>query len=376
MIGIVTPYKVPNYGTKLQAYAMQELIGQYDDVEIINFVGASDYRPRAVLGKVKLRINNRNLINKNIEAEKYRKIRVESIHKFDVVYYRFSEKIKGTLTLQKKMKGYYAVVCGSDQLWAPLNVDADYFTLTIVPKGVPRISFSSSFGISNIPQSYHKAYKRFLKKMDAISVRETSGKTIVKDIVGRDATVTLDPTLMLSKKIWEMLAEKSMYNLKKYIFCYFLGGNSKHREFAKELSRRTGCKIVIFPHCKQFNEADVGFADMEILDAQPQDFVNLIRNADYVCTDSFHGTAFSTIFEKDVAVFERFSNTTKESTNSRIYSLLQKLDMESMLMKDAADVDKFMVLELNRERIKELLEMEKKKSFSYLDNALKLQRKN
>jgi len=375
MIGIITPYKVPNYGTKLQAYAMQELLNMYDSAEIINFMGASDYRPRAVLGKIRIKYEkkkNRHQTNhfKNQDYQTLKKERVRSIMCFDDTFYRLSSEIKGTLSLKKQMRNYRAVVCGSDQLWAPLNIDADYFTLTVVPKGIPRISFSASFGVSDIPERYKPAYRRYLNKMKHISVREETGNAIVKEMTGRTVPVTLDPTLMLKRETWEKLADYSNLSFEKYIFCYFLGANPEHRLFAKRLARQTGCQLVSIPHCEQYNIADEGYSTIEISDAQPQDFLNLIRNADYVCTDSFHGTVFSMIFEKKVAVFERFLSGDKGSTNSRIHTLLGTLDAEDALMKSSDEAESFLSLKLNYNGIKQNLENERIKSFAYLDQAL------
>lgn len=381
MIGLITVYKVPNYGTKLQAYAMQELLSLYDETEVINFVGATDYRVRPIIGKLKIKWRRKiagkekDAMAANSDYPEMKRNRIAAVNKFDGQFFRFSKQIKGTVNLQSYMKGCKAVVCGSDQLWAPINVDADYFTLTVVPKGVRRISYAASFGISDIPKKYVNAYKRFLSQMDSIAVREVTGRDIVKTIADKEATVTIDPTMMLTRQQWADLAEKSSCNYEKYIFCYFLGDNKQHREFAKKLAERTGCKIITIPHCEKFQEADVHFADVNLCDVQPQDFIHLIRNADYVCTDSFHGTVFSVIFGKRVAVFERFANSESGSTNSRIYSLLDMFGMREALMKSSEELDSFLEYSYNKEEVNGIIETEQRKSFEYLDNALGFSRK-
>ncbi len=82
----------------------------------------------------------------------------------------------------------------------------------------------------------------------------------------------------------------------KYIFCYFLGNNPPHREFAKRLREKTGCKIIALTHLDEYVKSDESYADETPYDIDPADFLNLIRNAEYVCTDSFHCSVFSILY--------------------------------------------------------------------------------
>lgn len=384
MIGLVTPYKTINYGTKLQAYAMQEMLGKYDETELINFVTSSDHRVSAILGKVSPAILGNKLkmkkADKALRADEdfYKKHmqRKKAIASFDKEHYKFSESAKGNNEFNTLVKKYDSVVCGSDQLWAPRNVKADWFTLTIVPDGIKRISFAASFGIEEVPSSMKKKYKKYLDNMDAIAVRETSGARIVKELTGKEVQVTLDPTLMLDATEWEKIANKSTKNPDEpYIMCYFLGDNKMHRDFARKLREKTGCKIYAMGNFKGKNESDVDFADCDIYDATPDDFVNLIRNAAYVCTDSFHGTVFSTIFKRKVAVFERFKKDEAGSTNSRIYSLLDMLGTQNQLITSLDMLDDFSNSEIDYDKVYERLEAKKQESYDYLDKALNKSRR-
>lgn len=379
MIGIVTPYKVNNYGTKLQAYAMQKLFDKYDDSEIVNFLTKSDSRFSAVTGKLfSLNIWHHKITEKlmqqgmkrNQELYKDLQIRNKAINSFDTSFLKFSEYTVGSKNLKELVKKYDCVVCGSDQLWAPRNVIADYFTLTWVPKECRIMSFSASFGITNVPIHLKAKYCKFLRRFDMIAVRENNGVSIVKDLIGEDAVVTADPTLMLDRAEWEEVSNSSNVDIRgSYIFCYFLGSNPEHRKYAEEVSKITGYKIVILPHFINFCDEDEKIGDYKLYDVTPSDFLHLIQNANIVLTDSFHASVFSFIFERKLGVFERFNAESTGSTNSRIYSLLKNLDTQNCLIK-GTDVNGFLSTEMNYTSIGNNLVGLRDKSKQYIVSAL------
>lgn len=110
-----------------------------------------------------------------------------------------------------------------------------------------------------------------------------------------------------------------------YIFAYFLGANPEYRKQVRKLAKSTGLKIVALRHMDQYVEDDESFGDYAPYDVAPDRFLNLLRGAEYVCTDSFHGTCFSIINEKRFMIFNRYANTSATSKNSRIDSLCQNL---------------------------------------------------
>ena len=370
MIGIVTPYKVVNYGTKLQAYAMQELMSKYDDAELLGFVSGTDRRLSSIIGKVYLKFIRKKNGSSTSPIDEELKKREKAINSFDR-FYRFGKIIKGNAALNNAINDYSTVVCGSDQLWAPSNVIADYFTLTLIPENINKFSYAASFGINDIPKALRKRYKKFITRLNFVSVREQQGKAIVKEVTGKEATVVLDPTLMLEANEWRVLAEKSTIHIEKpYVFCYFLGKSSEHREFACKLAKKKGLVLVSIPHFKGWNEADKNFGDIQIYEAGPIEFLNLIKCACYVCTDSFHGTVFSILFKRQVAVFERFKKGSDESTNSRIYTLLENFGMKNQLYADDKDVDAFLAAPINYTDVIDKLSVLRKESFDFLDNAI------
>lgn len=373
MIGLLTPYNVQNYGTKLQAYAVQELMSAYDDVEVINF---RPNFPERVKRKIEKKVMGNSFSDNKISNT--RELDEELKSKRNAAISSFDKKLKivpqiyGFKNLRKKAAAYAAVVCGSDQIWNPVNLPEHIFMLEFVPEAVRRIALSPSFGIPTIPDNLRSEYKKRLSHIEYMSVREKSGCEIVSGLGFKNPCWTLDPTLILPEEKWHALADESKYNIdEKYIFCYFLGSNPKGREGAAKLRSLTGYKIVNLPHFKSYVNADENFADCDLYDVTPQDFINLIRNAQYVCTDSFHGTAFSIIFEKQFMCFERHQTSDKASTNDRIYSVLSLVGESSRLVKDVESIKKLALDNINFTGVKSILNTKRADATCFLDNAVK-----
>ena len=160
-------------------------------------------------------------------------------------------------------------------------------------------------------------------------------------------------------------------NLKqKYIFCYFLGNNSDQRDFAKKLSEKTGYKIVTLPHMDEIIKTDFEFGDYKLYNIGPSEFINLIKNAEYVCTDSFHGTAFSIMNHKLFFSFGRYANNSKQSTNSRIQSLLNSLKISNRLCNANDSIEDCIERKIDYSQVDESLEELRKYSRNYLTNAI------
>ncbi len=338
---LLTPFNVTNYGTKLQAYAVQEYISQYDDVEIIN------YQPD-FWGRVKRKIEW-------IKIKKYSDVKSskgvknmpeEWVAKRRASINRFNSRLKvapvtvGMNNLIEKTAMCKAVVCGSDQIWNPVNLGQHVYMLEFVAKGAKRISFAASFGISKLPKALYNTYKSRLSNIDYISVRESTGCDIVEEL-GYNAVELLDPTLLLEEEKWNQLAAcgADIVPDEPYIICYFLGNHKHGRDVAKELSRKYGgAAIVNLPHFKQYVPYDDGFADIDLNEVSVESFLALIKNAAAVCTDSFHGSAFSVIFEKDLYCVERHSGSDKGNTNDRVYSVLKLLGISERMITQQSDV--------------------------------------
>lgn len=382
MIGLATPYLTNNFGTKLQAFALQSAVRALGhEAEIIGYTfGESGSRLRKMLAPQIWRYKfekrrKEKILRRYPEILRGYAVRERAFERFTREKLCISDTCTTLQTAREQARKYSAVVCGSDQIWLPSHIIADYYTLRFVPADAVRVAYAPSFGLGRVPLLLKRDYAAFLKRMDRISVRESAGQAFVRDLIHREVPVVLDPTLLLDKSEWSRnLAGVRCPSEGKFILGYFLGKNGAHREKVRALKKKTGFKIVALPHIDGVAGADASYADELLYDAGPAEFVSLIQNAEYVCTDSFHGSVFSLIQQKEFFIFERFSATEKGSTNSRIYSLTEMLGLEGRLLDNETGIRKDWG-ELLRQtidycRVNAGLAAQRAKSMDYLKKAL------
>ena len=176
---------------------------------------------------------------------------------------------------------------------------------------------------------------------------------------------------MFNKSEWLNYFKDKRIIKDKYIYCYFLGNNPEQREFVKRLKKSTGYKIVSLLHVDEYIKSDNDFPDYAPYDIGPEEFVNLIRHAEYVVTDSFHGTVFSVINGKKFFTFKRFKETATLSTNSRMDSLFNLLNLHERFITADMNVDDVLSLDINYDMVWDRIETYREKSYEYLRKALK-----
>ncbi len=341
-IGVCCEYEHRNYGSMLQALAtVMQLEKLGCDYELIRYTRklTPDLFARS-LSRIPEEIHL--MIRRRRQAQKLKKypdiqegvrLRNARFEQFSRRHFpKVSRPYDTFFQLQKAARQYGAVLVGSDQLWTPRGYSTGFFNLLFVPDDIPKIAYATSFGVSRIPDSKKKIAQTFLSRIEYIGVRETRAAEIIKELTGRDVPTVADPTLLFSAQDWlNMIPLRQIPPLagKKYIFCYFLGNNPRHREEAQKLRAETGCQIVFLPHLDEFIPGDLRFGDVQLFDIGPEEFVNLIRNAAYVCTDSFHGSVFSILYHRPFVTFNRFEDHDKNSRNSRIDTLLAQTGLEN-----------------------------------------------
>lgn len=386
-IGIVSCYFQHNYGSMLQAYATQMILDKLGiENETINISGFNGEIKKAKIKYfIKASLTSDILLSKlgmakNVIRKKfsksnygqYSKLRNEKFDAFSKKYFRLSEAYESKRSLAEKCtEKYDAVLVGSDQLWLPGNIAADYYTLNFVPSQVNTISYATSFGMSELPKDSAAKAKVFLKRIRHLSVREFSGKKIIKDLTGRDVPVVCDPTLLFTGEDWMQIQKEEPIIKEPYIFCYFLGNNPPHREFASRLKKATGCRIVALTHLDEFVKSDENYADETPYDVDPADFLNLIRNARYVCTDSFHCSVFSILYKKEFFTFRRFTRNTKQSTNSRLDTLFGTLGISGRVFSGNEEINECIGRTIDFDSVHKRIAELREESLQYLKNALK-----
>ncbi len=383
MVGVCIKYMHENYGGILQSYAtVSYLEKQHIDYELIRYT-----RKKTFTEAIKdiPRVFNRVWFNSRYEGIQRRlslkihrdyarnnEIRMKEFAGFkEWAFKNFSEEYIGFARLCEGGKKYSAVITGSDQLWSPAGLPTNYYNLMFVPDNTLKISIASSFGVKRIPWYQKKRTAQFLKRLDLISMRENRGSEIVKELTGRTVPTILDPVFFLSEQEWlERIPNKSEIN-EKYIFSYFLGANKEHRDAVKKLAGSKGLKIVALRHMDQYVEYDESFGDLAPYDVSPKRFLNLLRNAEYVCTDSFHGTAFSIINRKQFVVFDRYSESSSFSKNSRIDTLCHNFGLDDRRCRDGRDIIGIVENEIDYQMIAVNFEEQKKITDKYIQEVLK-----
>lgn len=383
---IVSCYFQHNYGSMLQAYATQMALDKLDyENETIDIAGFNhEIKKAKILYFAKASLTSDILISKlgmakNVLIKKFSKndyarlskVRSDRFDAFGKKYFRLSSRYSSKEELGKKCdENYSSVLVGSDQLWLPGNIAADYYTLNFVPTTVNSIAYATSFGQSSLPKDSAKKATIFLKKIKHIGVREESGQKLVKKLAGRNVPVVCDPTLLFTGDEWMKIQKKEPIIKGKYILCYFLGNNPPHREFAEKLKKETGCKIVALTHLDEFVKSDEGYADETPYNIDPADFLNLIRNAEYVCTDSFHCSVFSILYKKEFYTFRRYNRNTRQSTNSRLDTLFKITGIEGRLLAGDEKIVDYLNIKTDFDEAHKKLAGVRQQSYEYLKVAL------
>ena len=315
-VGIITFLHNDNFGSALQAYALQKTIRDLgfdcehldyhpDRTEKIRNLLKSGNNPRLVLEGIR---------KKQVRAEQSgarRKSR--AIPVFYEKQMRLSKRCRNRKELKEVARKYDLLVCGSDQIWNPVWLNEAYF-LTFAEKSTPRIAYAASLGVSHMPKaSKIRKIRRWTEGFRAISVREAEGADLLERMTGRKADVMPDPVCLLSAAEWnETAGDPPAGN--PYLLCYFIGENPDYWNRVRELQQETGLRILVLPV-----NADSFCNGYELLDgAGPEDFLAAVRGASCFCTDSFHGLVFGTLFGIRTELIRRYREDDPESKNSRV----------------------------------------------------------
>lgn len=376
-IGIITIVRVNNYGAELQAFALQkklELMGY--DAEIIDYLYYKHKNHRiSELEKPWIDIGYKRKVKEFLypiiyalktffkkEQGQHRINNFDSFHKKNT---RFSEvQYSSMKELYMAQFPYEIFLVGSDQVWNPWSkTSLDPYFLTFAPKGKKRISYASSFGVSELPQQSIEKFTDRLNELDDISVRESQGVDIVKKITGRAVQHVLDPTLLLSCNDWNKVATPPEFS-EEYILLYLVTSSKYAMSVAAGLSELTKYKVVNI--CKEAVSENKSQTFVNIVDAGPSEFLGWCSNASVIVTNSFHGTAFSIVFNRPF-----FSIIGKNRSNtSRQESLLSLLNLNSRILREGDSLIDENPLNIDFYEANNILQIQIEYSVSYLARSI------
>lgn len=321
--GTLTYHFANNYGACLQTFALQQfLINNNIDNIIINYYTHNQQNNNKLLKDWNIKGTVFNIVRFPFYFK--RKLRIK---KFDEFRYKnlfiSNQLISDSIQLYNYLNkiDIDTIIVGSDQVWNPntLDFEKEYFLKDL--KNKYKIGYSVSIGNADIEQL--EKFQNQINNFTKISVREISTRNKLKRFTDNDIAITLDPTMLLDKDFWYKYTSEFDYD-NKYILCYFLGRKdfNKFYNCVKKLSKKFNLKIKIITA----NYGISAYNKNAILDAGPEDFLTLIRNASMVCTNSFHATAFSIIFNVPFYSFENGNvNDTRKSDILRRLELFERI---------------------------------------------------
>lgn len=381
-IGLCLKYEARNYGSKLQALATIRVIEELGhECKVIHYGKAGLWFKIKSLPRIfnpifrqdkLLELSKKNALRAHPELVPLLKVRNDLFKQYDIKYFdKYEVRGEYFKDIQQLALQFDAIVSCSDQLWSPAGWGTNFYNLMFVPDTIRKVSFASSFGISQIPNGQKKGTAEYIKRIEHVSCRENRGAEIVKELTGRDVPVLMDPVFAYDKEEWSKLVEDEQVYDFPYIFCYFLGTNIEHRKVADAFAKKHGLKIVFLRYLDQYVDYDKNFGDYAPYDVDPSRFMNILRHAKYVFTDSFHGCAFSIINHKEFVVFDRYANTSSVSKNSRIDSVCKNLDLSDRRFDGTNKLNEIVDRPIDWVSIQKKLNSYKEKMRDFLNTALK-----
>ena len=326
-IAIATNFDMTNYGSVLQAFALQRRLAE---------LGADSYVLRS------------NLFPKRTVPQ-----RVRTLFKKSDVHYSVKDKLrirmaKKTFAPKRRRmaafcaahitsRSYYgtanaslavgdadAVIAGSDQVWSPymLRSSQMFYSLGFVPERIPRYAYAASIGVDALPGDCADRLRAELPRFGGISLRERSSVGLIQALTDKPVRVDCDPTLLYDRTLWDDLASDRAAG-QDYIFVYMLRPEPVAIGLARQLREKTGLKIIL---CSNRPVREDGIEN--ITDAGIEDFLSYFKYARYVVTNSFHGTAFAVQFET------RFLSVVVEGTGRRARDFLTDLGLEDRIAQE------------------------------------------
>lgn len=366
-IATITFHSPYNFGSNLQAFALQEYIKKLCDNNCTYNIINLQKKEQEEMYKIYDVLSFRNFIKRKIFWG-YKK----DIRKKEKL---FEEFINNKLNLTKKYKTlddikkyeleYDYYISGSDQIWNLNAHDFDWANLLeFVQKG-KKISYAASFGPSkqNWTDEQKERMKKGLELYNHLSVREQGSFNNVVELTGKKPEIHVDPTMLLEKEQWENIIDKEQFYKGKYIFYYDLSGKKENIELAKRISKDLNITIVV---ARNHHKIHLIKEFEKVYQTGPIEFLNLVKNANLVLSSSFHGTVFSIILNKPFFALNG-------SSDFRISTLLKKMKLDNRSI-DSNDYEEKMkqVYDIDFSSANKEINKEREKSEKYLKEALEL----
>lgn len=360
-VGILTFPNSVSYGACLQMIALQNTVRRMGhEVEIINYYNAY---MKAEKHTNKGRNPLKRAVQRRVRMLLHRRL-YQNFRRFEqqqVVHYP-ARPVTDKRRLPAIGQRYDAVICGSDQVWSPYITDTDisYF-LDFCGETTKRVAYAPSFGVVNFPEGFVERIAPELQKFYALSAREQAGKELVERLTERETTIVADPTWLVDATDWAAMEQPHPAATGDYVLYFVVNQSKELLARCKAFARRHGLKVVMVggnPATAAKNKDPMlSYA----MDVGPEQWLYLVHHAKYVFTNSFHGTAFSVLFERDLYVEIPAHN------GSRLHQVLVSFGMEDRAVRKDAELTENAV---DYQQAKQVFAQLKEQSLTYLQNAL------
>lgn len=353
-----------NYGQVLQMYALYTYLTSCGHiVKVIN------YRPTYIdEGGLSFKLFGRTFgyqewYKKKKEKKLYTK-RNKKFYKFVRYKINITKPCYTEKDVIRELEDCDVFMAGSDQIW---NIEAfNKIRLLGIDKNIKRISYGSSglFEESEEAEAEYRRMAKYWEDIDNISVREESGKRIIERYIDREVEVVADPVFLLEPKYWKC---EHRTITEPYMLCYFLSGSKVYRHIIKHIAKKNDIKRIIFVDAENY-ENHKGLGDIK-KDVGPMEFVELIAHAELVCTDSFHGTMFSLIFQRQFFLMkrnEKYKNTF--SNVERFRMMFEQWGLRDRIIKNIKEYED--IVDIDYKMLYEKINSHIDKSKKYLERVL------
>ncbi len=381
LVGIVTFTFGLNYGCHLQRYALQRACERLGYQASSLLLSLDDLTLPENLGYLRRKRRKFRKFRQDVSQGVYtfsyfRKLR--AFKRFERVFLSTTKRFHSyeQVTREAESFGFSAYIAGSDQIWNPLGMyhpnSYNYYMLAFAPSK-KKIAYAPSLAVSKVSEQYEEKFQRYLSDFRYLSAREQEGADELSRILGRQVERTLDPTLLLSGEEWDVVASRAKCKIpERYILCYSLGNPTDVFYRALAIQKTLKCPIVCFEEAYEAATLKrYGHDAIFARNVGPCEFVQYVKHASCVVTDSYHGTTFSIVYERPFFTMMRDAESQDRSMNSRITTLFASLGLQSRLFDPRSEsLITMKALEIDYDAVNRALQERRENSIRYLQTAL------
>lgn len=317
-ISLLTFLNNYNYGSTLQAYALQEAVKGlgYEPRHL-------DYAPdkKEKIKNLLLSGNSPKLILEGLRRRQgWDPGKNAAIRAFQAKHLNKTAPLHNSAALRNAVSESDRLLVGSDQIWNPIWLNPVYFgAFTEKPKA----AYAPSLGVGVLPANKAKRMKKWLMAFRYLSCREEKGAAAVRQLTGRECPTLCDPVCLMTGDQWRAIAPP-MKREKSYLLGYLLGNRPEYEKKFMALAEQMGLEPVLLPITAESRAWPVSFLE----GAGPETFIAAIQGASHVVTDSFHMTAFCALLERPVTIYKRDDEGSAQSKNGRIENFLEQTGLD------------------------------------------------